>query len=140
MAEKKRVFIREQELQFSGEQGFFDKSNTLRFLIIGILALALFAFLHFREVQVEIPELNSIAPGYIVSQVDFDFPDDEATIILRQDALRDVSKIYQLSQKDIRKSGSNLRIFFSIIRAGMNRLTMPPFNPFTRELISWRRP
>lgn len=103
MSDKSRVFIREQELKFSGEQGFFDKSVSIRYLIIALFGLTLFAFLHFREVQVEIPELNSIAPGYIVSQVDFNFPDEEATIILRQDALRDISKIYQLSQKDVRQ-------------------------------------
>lgn len=101
MTERNSALEKEQELKFSGEQGFFDKSKAIRYLISIILALTLFAFLHFREVQVEILELNSIAPGYIVSQVDFDFPDEEATVILRQDALRDIGKIYQLSQKDI---------------------------------------
>lgn len=95
--------LEEQELKFSGEQGFFDKSKTIRYLVICLFAFTLFAFLHFREVQVDILELNSIAPNYIVSQIDFDFLDDEATIILRQDSLRDVGKIYQLSQKDIRQ-------------------------------------
>lgn len=103
MSEKKQALAKEQELKFSGEQGFFDKSLTIRYLIIGVFAFTLFAFLHFQEVQVETPELNSIAPGFIVSQVDFNFPDEEATIILRQDALRDIGKIYQLSPKDIRQ-------------------------------------
>lgn len=103
MSNNNRLFTKEQELKFSGEQGFFDKSITLRYLIIALFTLSLFAFLHFREVQVKMPELNSYALGYIVSQVDFNFPDEEATIILRQDALRDVGKIYQLSQKDIRQ-------------------------------------
>lgn len=93
----------EQELKFSGEQGFFDKSGIIRYLILGIFALALFTFLHFREVKVDVLELNSIAPGYIVSQVDFDFEDDEATIILKQEAVRDIGKIFQLSEKDVRQ-------------------------------------
>lgn len=93
----------QQELKFSGEQGFFDKSLTIRYFIISLFVLSLFIFLHYREVQVEMLELHSIAPGYVVSQVNFDFPDDEATIILRQDALRDVGKIYQISQEDIRQ-------------------------------------
>ena len=59
--------------------------------------------LHFREVRVEVLELNSIAPGYVVAQVDFDFFDDEATIILRQEAIRDVGKIYQISEKEVRQ-------------------------------------
>lgn len=92
-----------QELKFSGEQGFFDKSQAVRYLILLFFALGLFLFLHFREVRVEVLELNSIAPGYIVAQVDFDFIDDEATIILKQEATRDIGKIYQLSENDIHR-------------------------------------
>jgi putative nucleotidyltransferase with HDIG domain len=91
-----------QDLKFSAEQGFFDKSKTIRYLIAVVFALALFSFLHFREVKVDTLELNSIAPDYIVSQVDFDFADEEATIILKQEAVRDIGKIYRLSEKDIR--------------------------------------
>jgi len=94
-------FEKERVLKFSGEQGFFDKSKMIRYMIVCILAVTLFAYLHFREVQVDIPELNSIAPNYVVAHTDFDFPDDEATVIMRQDALRDIGKIYQISQKDI---------------------------------------
>ena len=103
MTDKNQVLVKEQELKFSGEQGFFDKSLTIRYLIVGVFALTLFVFLHFREVQVETPDLNTYAQGFIVSQVDFNFPDEEATIILRQDALRDIGKIYQVVQKDIRQ-------------------------------------
>lgn len=103
MSGTQRLLTKEQEIKFSGEQGFFDKSHAIRVLIICIFTLSLFSFLHYREIKVEMPELNSIAPGYIVSQVDFNFPDEEATIILRQDALLDVGKIYQLSQKDVRQ-------------------------------------
>ena len=103
MSDRNSALEKEQELTFSGEQGFFDKSKVVRYLVICIFSLTLFAYLHFREVQVEIPELNSLAPNYIVSQVDFNFPDDEATVIMRQDALRDIGKIYQISQSDIRQ-------------------------------------
>jgi putative nucleotidyltransferase with HDIG domain len=91
----------QQELKFAGEQGFFDKSRVIRYSIILMLVITLFMFLHHREIQVENLELNTIAPSYIVSQVSFDFPDEEATLILRQDALRDVGRIYALSQKDV---------------------------------------
>lgn len=101
MSDRNSALDKEQELQFSGEQGFFDKSKIIRYLVICIFALTLFAYLHFREVQVDIPELNSVAPNYIVSQIDFNFPDDEATVIMRQDALRDIGKVYQISQSDI---------------------------------------
>lgn len=92
-----------EQLKFSREQGFFDKSLAIRALIGLLFAVCLFLFLHFREVHVEVLELNSIAPKYIVSQVDFDFFDEEATIILKQEALRDIGKIYNISEKEIRK-------------------------------------
>jgi cyclic-di-AMP phosphodiesterase PgpH len=91
------------ELKFSREQGFFDKSRGIRILIGILFGLALFCLLHFREVRVEVLELNSVAPGYVVAQIDFDFLDDEATIILKQEAIRDIGKIYQISEKDIRQ-------------------------------------
>jgi len=91
------------ELKFSRDQSFFDKSIGIRSLIALLFTLVLFAFLHFREVRVEVLELNSIAPGYIVAQVDFNFFDEEATIILKQEAVRDIGKIYQLSDKEIRQ-------------------------------------
>lgn len=111
MSDRNSALDKEQELQFSGEQGFFDKCKTVRYVVICIFALTLFAYLHFREVQVEVLELNSFAPNYIVSQVDFNFPDDEATVIMRQDALRDIGKIYQISQKDIRQKRIEFETF-----------------------------
>lgn len=91
------------ELKFSRDQSFFDKSPAVR-LGIGILfVLAVFFTLHFREVPVEILELNSIAPDYEVAQTDFDFYDEEATIIIKQEAVRDIGRIYQLSDKEIRQ-------------------------------------
>lgn len=72
--------------------------------IIGVLfVLALFFTLHFREIPVEIPELNSIAPDYEVASTDFDFYDEEATIIIKQEAVRDIGRIYQFSDKEIRQ-------------------------------------
>lgn len=91
------------ELKFSREQGFFDKSPAIRIAIGTIFTLCLFLFLHFREVRVEMLELNSIAPNYIVAQVDFDYLDEEATSLLKQEAVRDIGKIFKISDKDIRQ-------------------------------------
>jgi putative nucleotidyltransferase with HDIG domain len=128
MSDKNSAFEKEQELQFSGEQGFFDKSKTIRYLIICIFALTLFVFLHFREVQVEFLELNSIAPGYIVSQVDFDFSDEEATVILRQDALRDIGKIYKISEKDSRQKRIEFENFLLYNQAWHEQAESGAFN------------
>lgn len=91
------------ELKFSREHGFFDRSSVVTYLITALFACGLFLILHFREVKVEILELNSIAPGYIVAQFDADFFDEEATFILRQDAVRDIGKIFELSEQQVRQ-------------------------------------
>jgi putative nucleotidyltransferase with HDIG domain len=91
------------ELKFSREQGFFDKSRGIRILIGILFGLSLFLMMHLREVRVELLEFNSVAPGYIVAQIDFDFLDEEATIILKQEAIRDIGKIYQITEKEVRQ-------------------------------------
>lgn len=91
------------ELKFSREQGFLDSSLSIRWVIGIFFALSLFLLLHFREIHVEILEVNSIAPAYVVAQADFDFYDEEATIILKQESVRDVGKIYQIDEKEIRQ-------------------------------------
>ncbi len=103
MQEYHDPFQNDNELKFSRAQSFFDRSLSIRLLIVSIFAIALFLFVHFREVRVEILELNSIAPGYIVAQVDFDFLDQDATVILREEAVRDIGKIYQVSEKEVRE-------------------------------------
>lgn len=85
------------------ERGFFDKSKSIRAFIILIFASCLFIFLHLREVTVEKLELGSISKNYVVSQIDFDFPDEEATIILKQRAIKDVDKIYRLDPDQLLK-------------------------------------
>ena len=89
------------ELKFSREQGFFDKSLIVRLLIAAITMASLFFILHFRDIRVEIFEVDTRAPGYVVAQVDFDFFDEEASLILRQQALRDIGKIYKLSDREV---------------------------------------
>lgn len=103
MSDKASEIANYNELKFSREQGFFDKSVGIRLLIGGVFFICFFSFLHFREVRVEVLELNSVAPNYTVSQVDFDFYDEEATIILKQESVKDVGKIYSLSEKTVRQ-------------------------------------
>lgn len=103
MDDKSNELAQINELKFSREQGFFDKSVGIRWIITSFFVVSLFIFLHFRDVRVDSLELNSIAPNYVVAQVDFDFLDEEATIILKQEAVRDIGKIYEVSQNEIRK-------------------------------------
>jgi hypothetical protein len=74
-------------------------------LVVGLFcALGLALFLHFREVRLEVLELNSTASRYIVAQIDFEFPDYETTIVLKQKAMQDVGDIYQIDDKKIRNA------------------------------------
>lgn len=101
MHEKVESFEKDNELKFSREQSFFDKSIGVRWIIASFFILCLFTFLHFRDVKVETLELGSIAQNFVVAQVDFDFIDNEATLILRQQAMTDIGNIYEIVQKNI---------------------------------------
>lgn len=92
-----------KKLAPSREQGYFDKHLGIRTLIAFLLILLLFLFLHFREVHTEILELNNFAPKYVVAQVDFRFPDNELTLLLRQEAARDIGKIYKIKEKEVQE-------------------------------------
>ncbi len=93
----------EQELKLSKQSGFFDSSRTIRICIGLLFSLGLFLFLHFREIRVEFLELNSTAPRYVVAEIDFSFPDEEATAVLKQEALLDVGKIFALDVDGVKK-------------------------------------
>lgn len=111
MTSQNGTYSNQPEFKFSNEQGFFDKSLGIKFFIGAIFTISLFLILHFREVPVDILELNSTAPSYIVAQTDLEFFDEEATIILKQEAVRDIGKIYQISDKDIKRVRSDFEEF-----------------------------
>ena len=72
-------------------------------IIVGLVCiLSLALFLHFREVRLEVLELNTTAGRYVVAQIDFEFPDYETTIVLRQQTMQDIGAIYQIEDKQIR--------------------------------------
>lgn len=52
----------------------------------------------------EVLELNTIAERYLIAQVDFQFPDEQATFILKQQSLRDIGKITRLDEKQINQA------------------------------------
>jgi putative nucleotidyltransferase with HDIG domain len=72
-------------------------------LIVGFICVFCLAiFLHFREVRLEVLEPNTTASRYIVAQIDFEFPDYETTIVLKQQAMQDVGAIFQIYEGEIR--------------------------------------
>lgn len=85
-----------------------SNSRGWRILVGCICALALTLFLHFREVRLEVLELNATASRYIVAQVDFEFPDDEATLLLKQQAMNDIGEVYEIDDRQIRDARYHL--------------------------------
>jgi len=84
------------------EQRYLKEGNLGKRLLIGAAILfSLAAFVHFKEVRIEMLELDSHAKNYIVAQVDFAFPDDEGTVILKQESARDIGTIYRIDPKSI---------------------------------------
>src|SRR3990167_5075708 len=82
-----------------------------RLLVGFVCVFCLALFLHFREVRLEVLELNATAGRYIVAQIDFEFPDYETTIILKQQAMKDIGKIYQIDDKQIHEARYQLEDF-----------------------------
>jgi len=108
---KKAIIYTEKDyaLRFSRTQSYFDKSLTIRLLIGGVFAIFLFLFLHFRETYVETLELGTKAKKYVVAQVDFAFPDEEATIILKQEAAHEIGTIYRIKEEEIQKKATQFQ-------------------------------
>lgn len=134
MSDNDSILENLQGLKFSGEQGFFDKSRTVRFFIVILFTLVLFSFLHFREVRVETIQLNGIAPSFVVSQVDFTFNDDEATLILRQNAVRDLGKIYYIPQKDVYEHRKEFEDYLLHNKAWHNQFDVSTFESFYQSV------
>lgn len=82
-----------------------------RLLIGMIILLALAAFVHFKEVHVEMLEPGSYAKHHVVAQIDFQIPDDEDTAIFRQEAARDVNAVYKINFKDVERHRKHFKEF-----------------------------
>ncbi|HSX38308.1 MAG TPA: HDIG domain-containing protein [Chlamydiales bacterium] len=94
-----------EDLIRQGWREWLASNHRVWRLIIGaVCAFFLALFLHFREVRLDVLELNAMASRYVIAQIDFEFPDYETTIILKQQAMQDVGKIYQIDDKQIRET------------------------------------
>lgn len=73
----------------------------LRFLLLSFFIIFITGFLHFREVRVDPLEHNATAKKYILAQVGFEFPDMEATRILKEESMQDIGKFYYFQDDEI---------------------------------------
>ncbi len=96
--------MREDRLREGWREWLASNHRGWRIVVGAICAISLALFLHFREVRLDVLELNTLASRYVIAQIDFEFPDYETTIILKQQAMQDVGKIYQIDDKEIRNA------------------------------------
>jgi len=96
--------MREDRFREGWREWISSNNRGWRIVVGFVCAICLALFLHFREVRLDVLELNGNASRYVVAQVDFEFPDYETTIILKQEAMQDVGKIYQIDDKQIREA------------------------------------
>ncbi len=72
-----------------------------RWVICGVLLIALALFFHFRELPLRKLILGSPADRYVVAQVDFTFQDTEKTELMRREAARDIGAVYRVDPHQI---------------------------------------
>lgn len=92
----------QERIRQSWHEWLASNHRGWRLLVGFVCVICLALFLHFREVRLEVLDLNTAASRYIVAQIDFEFPDYETTLILKQQATQDVGRIYQIDDKQIR--------------------------------------
>lgn len=77
-------------------------------IVVGVvLWVSLALFLHFKEIKVPVLDLNTNASKYLVAQIDFEFPDDEATILYKQKHISEIGTIYKVDKKEIKEARLN---------------------------------
>jgi len=100
--------MKQDRIRESWREWLASNSRGWRLLVGTVCAISLTLFLHFREVRMELLEINTNAGRYVVAQIDFEFPDYETTIVLRQQAMQDIGPIYQIDDQQIRASRYHL--------------------------------
>ncbi|MGL5626580.1 MAG: HD family phosphohydrolase [Candidatus Rhabdochlamydia sp.] len=103
--------IEENQLVSHAWQKWFKGHEfAKRFVLFLLLLISLTFFINNREVLVDLPEVGSLAPRYISAQVAFDFPDLEATKMLKQEAVRDIGSFYRIDENQIRSYRKELEL------------------------------
>ncbi len=79
-----------------------SNSRGWRLLVGAVCVIFLAVFLHFREVRLEVLEVNATAKRFVIAQIDFEFPDYETTIVLRNQVSQEIGAIYQIDDREVR--------------------------------------
>lgn len=114
------------EKTVSYEGSLLREGKAFFFSASFLLFVALFFFIHMRELKVPMLELGVVSSKYVVTDVPFSFNDEEATVTARQESLLDVGKIFSIDAEDIAKRGAefdNSLIYESAWRAALPQAT-----------------
>lgn len=91
---------RDEEL--SEERTFSPQTSFIfRVLILFLLGASLFLFLQMKEPKVDILKVGVPSSKYIVAHIDFTFPDEEKTFLMRQEAASAIGPIYKIDEKQL---------------------------------------
>ncbi len=82
-------------------QNWFGGQMGKYVVLFLVFVFTLTLFLQFREVSMDTLEVGTLSPRYVIAQTDFNFPDEEGTQILRQEALKDIGAIYELPDMQV---------------------------------------
>lgn len=111
-----------------------DAKAIYRFFLGFISVVVLSLFIHFKEVRVETLELGFTAKSYVVAQVDFEFADSEATLILQQEAIQDIGSIFLIDDKEIKKRRFEFEKFLIENRDWRNKIAKSTFEEMYKGL------
>lgn len=89
-------------------KGWFTSRWNRHFFLGVAFVLGLAFFINYREVQVESLEVSETAEKYVLAQVGFEFPDIEATSLLKQESLRDVGNVYRIDDTMLLQKGAEI--------------------------------
>ena len=74
-----------------------------RLLVAAVLFISLVIIIHFREAHIDVPKPNTRAQRDVIAPVDFRYPDEDETRVLRQESVRDIETIYKLDPNVVEK-------------------------------------
>ncbi|NGX56410.1 MAG: Cyclic-di-AMP phosphodiesterase PgpH [Candidatus Anoxychlamydiales bacterium] len=103
--------VSDKKKRKSLKQNLKENDLGLRLIAGFIFLICLFLYLHFREVRIDVLDINAKAPKYIVAQINFEFPDDEVTILAKQTLLSQISNIYKIDESQIKSSREDFENF-----------------------------
>lgn len=109
-------------------EGQFGK----RLSVVIIFFIVLGLFLHFREVRIAVIEQGSVAQRYIIAHVDFEFPDEEETLVIKHQAVGDIGTIYRINEKQLRKIRFDFESYLLTRQDWRNQLKQTTFNELYR--------